>query len=101
MVFLTGRLSWSTVSTSTAQVLVTGLDYACTYPTGVAVSQDNMRNTNSQRHGISMTIESGHTYFKMWRMQGEEDPLTFTYDRMKAPGFLDINIMYYSSAVPQ
>lgn len=97
LVILTGRLSWTTVSSSTSQLLITGLTYQCTYPTGAAVSHDNLRDNNSQRYGASMTIEAGENQIRFWKQRGEEPALIMQYAHMKAPGHIDINLSYYSN----
>ena len=101
MVFLSGRISWTSRTSSSSQIIITGLTYSSDYGTGVTASQKNLRITNSQRNGLSMELEAGASQFALYWMIGESDRITAKYQDMQTTGHIDINIQYFSSDVPQ
>ena len=101
MVFLSGRISWTSRTSSSSQILIQGLTYSSDYATGVVGAQKNLRVTNSQRNGLSMELEAGASQFALYWMIGESDRITAKYQDMQTTGHIDINIQYFSSDVPQ
>ena len=100
LVILTGRVAWSTESSGTGQILIQGLTYTCGLTTGAAVNQNNIRNQSSTRNGVSVSIDVGTKYLRVWHMQGQEEQKTAKYDDMRTNGYIDINLSYYTSDTP-
>jgi hypothetical protein len=100
LVILAGRVAWSTESSGSGQILIQGLTYTCGLTTGAAVNQNNIRNTSSTRNGVSISIDAGTSYLRVWHMQGQEEQKIASYDNMRTNGYIDINISYYTSDIP-